>query len=137
MTTSATRQEQRVVTQEVRATSTVLANDSQVKFTYNLIGNETRNQFIHGRVLFTDKVLLFWTSEMNSLLNESKYLWLIQINHQPYATIFQFIILTFIYSLTRIGRFPAHHQELDCSGGLWFYLRIVVTVMLCSWSGRL
>ncbi|XP_021914111.1 protein 4.1 homolog isoform X4 [Zootermopsis nevadensis] len=30
MTTSATRQEQRVVTQEVRATSTVLANDSQV-----------------------------------------------------------------------------------------------------------
>lgn len=29
MTTSATRQEQRVVTQEVRATSTVLANDSQ------------------------------------------------------------------------------------------------------------
>jgi len=76
MTTSATRQEQRVVTQEVRATSTVLANDPQVKLTYNLIGNETRNQFIHGRVLFTDKVLLFWTSEMNSLLNESRYLWI-------------------------------------------------------------
>ena len=33
--------------------------------------------------------------------------------------------------------FPAHHQELnDCSGSLWFYLRIVVIVMLCSWSGR-
>ena len=32
MTTSGTRQEQRVVTQEVRATSTVLANDSQVTF---------------------------------------------------------------------------------------------------------
>jgi hypothetical protein len=31
----------------------------------------------------------------------------------------------------------AHHQELnDCSGSLWFYLRIVVTVVLCSWSGR-
>ena len=74
MTTSATRQEQRVVTQEVRATSTVLANDSQVKLTYNLIGNETRTQFIHGRVLFTDKVLLFWTSEMNTLLNASRYL---------------------------------------------------------------
>jgi hypothetical protein len=24
----------------------------------------------------------------------------------------------------------------DCSGSLWFYLRIVVTVVLCSWSGR-
>ena len=36
----------------------------------------------------------------------------IQINHQPDATIFQFIILTFIYSSTCFGRFPAHHQEL-------------------------
>jgi hypothetical protein len=35
-----------------------------------------------------------------------------QINHQPDATNFQFIILTFIYSSTRFGRFPAHHQEL-------------------------
>ena len=33
--------------------------------------------------------------------------------------------------------FPAHHKELnDCSGSLWFYLSIVVTVVLCSWSGR-
>jgi hypothetical protein len=61
----------------------------------------------------------------------------IQINHQPDALIFQFIILTFIYSSTCFGRFPAHHQELnDRSGSLWFYLRIVVTVVLCSWSGR-
>jgi hypothetical protein len=61
----------------------------------------------------------------------------IQINHQPDATIFQFIILTFVYSSTCFGRFPAYHQELsDCSGSLWFYLRIVVTVVLCSWSGQ-
>jgi hypothetical protein len=34
------------------------------------------------------------------------------------------------------GVFPLHHQELnDCSGSLWFYLLIVVTVVLCSWSG--
>ena len=60
----------------------------------------------------------------------------IQIDHQPDATVFQFVILTFIYSSTSFGPFPAHHQELnDCSGSLWFYLRIVVTVMLCSWSG--
>ena len=58
-------------------------------------------------------------------------------NHQPDATIFHFIILTFIYSLTCFGRFPAHHRELnDCSGSLWFYLRIVVIALLCSWSGR-
>jgi hypothetical protein len=57
----------------------------------------------------------------------------IQINHQPNATIFYFIILTFVYSSTSFGRFPAHHQELnDYSGSLWFYLRIVVTVVLCS-----
>jgi len=61
----------------------------------------------------------------------------IQINHQPDGIIFQFIILMFVYSSTRFGRFPAHHQELnDCSGSPWFYLRIVVIVVLCSWSGR-
>jgi hypothetical protein len=50
---------------------------------------------------------------------------------------FLFIILTFVYSSTCFGRFPAHHQELnDCGGSLWFYLRIVVKVVLCSWSGR-
>jgi hypothetical protein len=36
----------------------------------------------------------------------------IQINHQPDATIFKFIILTFVYSSTCLGRFPVHHQEL-------------------------
>jgi len=61
----------------------------------------------------------------------------IQINHQPDATIFQFIILTFIYSSTCFGRSPARHQKLnDCSGSLWFYPRIVVIVVLCSWSGQ-
>ena len=61
----------------------------------------------------------------------------IQIDHETDATNFQFIILTFIYSSTCFGRSPAHHQNLnDCSSNLWFYLRIVVTVVLCSWSGR-
>jgi len=50
---------------------------------------------------------------------------------------FSLFILTFIYSSTCFGRFPGHHQELNnCSSNLWFYLRIVVTVVLCSWSGR-
>jgi hypothetical protein len=61
-----------------------------------------------------------------------------QINHQPDVTFFQFIILMFIYSSTCFRRFAAHHQELnDCSGSLWFYLRIVVTVVLFSWSADL
>jgi hypothetical protein len=61
----------------------------------------------------------------------------IQINHQQDATISQFIILTFIYSSTCFRSSPTHHQELnDCSSSLWFYLRIVVTVVLCSWLGQ-
>jgi hypothetical protein len=61
----------------------------------------------------------------------------IQINHQPDATVFQFIILTFVYSSTCFGCFLAHHHELnDCSGSFWFCLRIVVTVVLCSGTGR-
>ena len=43
----------------------------------------------------------------------------IQINHQPDAKFFQFIIQTSVYSSTCFGRFPAPHQELnDCSGSL-------------------
>ena len=50
---------------------------------------------------------------------------------------FMFVVLTFIYSSTCFGRFPAHHLELNaCSGSLWFYLHIVVMVVLYSWSGR-
>jgi len=61
----------------------------------------------------------------------------IQIDHQPDVKIFQFIILKFIYSSTCFGCCRAHLQELsDCNGSLWFYLRIVVTVVLCSLSGR-
>jgi cytochrome c-type biogenesis protein CcmH/NrfF len=57
------------------------------------------------------------------------------MNHQPDATVFQFIILTFIYSSACFGHFPTYQQELnDCSGSLWFYPRIVVIVVLCSWS---
>jgi hypothetical protein len=60
----------------------------------------------------------------------------IQINHQPDATVFQFITLTFVYTSACLRRFPAHHQELnDYSGSHWSYLRIVVIVVLCSWSG--
>jgi hypothetical protein len=48
-----------------------------------------------------------------------------------------FIILTFLYSSTCFGRLPAHQQELNnCIGSLWFYHRIVLPAVLCSWSGR-
>jgi hypothetical protein len=62
----------------------------------------------------------------------------VQINYEPDAKIFQFIIQMFIYGSVCFRLFPAHHQELnDCSGSLWFYLLIVVTVVLCSWpAGR-
>jgi hypothetical protein len=62
---------------------------------------------------------------------------LIKINHQPDAPVFSVYYPDFCLQLRIFGRFPAHHQELNnCSGSLWFYLRIVVTVVLCSWSGR-
>jgi hypothetical protein len=42
----------------------------------------------------------------------------------------QFIILTFIYSSTCFGRPHVHHQELNCSSSLCFYLQNVVVVVL-------
>ena len=87
---------------------------------------------VHCDVVPTFKLLSSRFKVCNSLRHRT-----IQINHQPDATIFQFIILTFIYSSTCFGRSPAHHQELnDWSSSLWFYLRIVVIAVLCSWSGR-
>ena len=42
------------------------------------------------------------------------------------------------YGSTCFGCSPARHRELnDCSRSLWFYLRIVVIAVPCSWSGRL
>jgi len=56
---------------------------------------------------------------------------MIQINHQPDAKIFQFIILTFIYSSTCFGRSHAHYQELNnCRSSLWFYRWSVVVAVL-------
>jgi hypothetical protein len=61
----------------------------------------------------------------------------IQIDNQPDAKMFHFIILTFIYSSTSFGCSPAHHQELnDCNSILWFKFRIVVIAVLCWWSGQ-
>jgi hypothetical protein len=59
----------------------------------------------------------------------------IQINHQPDATIFSVYYPDICLQLNMFRAFPARHQELnDCSGSLWFYLRTVVAVMLCSWQ---
>ena len=72
------------------------------------------NQFFRGGGGL--KLIIFQTS--------AEFQIIIQINHQPDATIFQFIIQTFIQSSTCFGRFLAHHQEFnDCSSSLWFYLR--------------
>ena len=80
---------------------------------------------------------LHFTSKFKFKICKSVHLRTFQINHQPDATVFQFFILTFIYSSTCFGRFPSHHQEFnDCSGSLWFYLPIMVIVVLCSCSGR-
>ena len=55
----------------------------------------------------------------------------IQINQQLDATISQVYYLTFMYSSTCFGRPHAHHQELNCSSGLWFYRwSVVVKVLL-------
>jgi hypothetical protein len=97
-------------------------------------------RLFHNATFFVSGIIhILHTGCLNVKFKVCKFVYYrtIQINHQPNATIFQFIILTFVYSSTCFGRFPAHHQELnDCSGSIWFYHRIVVTVVLCSWSGR-
>jgi len=61
----------------------------------------------------------------------------IQINHQPDATIFQFFYPD-VY--LQLNMFRAFSRPLSGARWLqrqpWLYLRIVVTVLLCSWWGR-
>jgi hypothetical protein len=90
----------------------------------------------HNATFFFSCIIHILQDVLKCKVWKSVYHRTIQINHPPDAKIFQFIILMFVYSSTCFGRFPAHHQELtDCSGSLWFYIRIVVTVVLCLWLG--
>jgi len=71
------------------------------------------------RSFSSDGIKLLNTDVNTSLTFGTGVLHLIQINHQPDETVFQFIILTSVYSSTCFGRFLAHHQEInDCSGSL-------------------
>ena len=80
--------------------------------------------FVTFPVLFVCICVLYYCHQVTTQLQLNIYY---VINQQPDATVFQFIILTFVYGSTGFGRFLAHHQELnDCSGSLWFYFRIVV-----------
>jgi len=60
----------------------------------------------------------------------------IQIDHQPHATIFQFIILTFIYSSTCFGRSPAHHQELNDCSCLTYTAAVYAVLSSWLWTER-
>jgi hypothetical protein len=62
----------------------------------------------------------------------------IQINHQPDATIFQFIILT-LFTAQHVSGVspPIINSSMTAVAAFGFYLRIVVIVVLCSWLGRL
>jgi hypothetical protein len=70
-------------------------------------------------VLFTFYIQLVSNLNAKFKVCKSVHHRTIQINHQPGATVFQFIFLTFVYSTTGFGHFPAHHQKLnDCSDSL-------------------
>jgi hypothetical protein len=60
-------------------------------------------------LLGTTSLRKAFMSDISCLTFGTGVLHLIQINHQPDATIFHFIIMTFVYSSTCFGQFPAHH----------------------------
>jgi hypothetical protein len=89
-------------------------------------GAATRLWVVRGSILGRDNkiyILTFWHRSFTFNSNKSPT----QCNNFSvyYPDVFK--------SSTCFERFPAHHQEPNyCSGSLWFYLRIVVTVVLCS-----
>jgi hypothetical protein len=88
-------------------------------------------------------VHVFFTFYIQNVLNvkfkvcKSVHHRTIQINHQPDATVFSVYYPDVCLQLNMFRAFSrpsSGAQWLQCS--LWFYLRIMVTVVLCSWSGR-
>jgi hypothetical protein len=81
-----------------------------------------RRSLVHG---FT--ILTFWHQSFPFNSNKS----------QTWRNNFLVYYPDVCLQLNMFRAFSAHHQELnDWSGSLWFYLRIVVIVVLCSWSDR-
>jgi hypothetical protein len=79
----------------------------------------------------TDFILLYKFKVCKSVHHHT-----IQINNQLDATVFQFIILTFIYSSACSRRPHAPHRKLNnCSSSLWFYRWSVVTAVLLVMVG--
>jgi hypothetical protein len=86
---------------------------------YRKHGNKT-SVVVEGKFFDRLTELSFKNSNPHSWITVITYtLVTCDIDHRPDATIFQFIILTSIYSSICCGRSPAHHQELnDCSSSL-------------------
>jgi uncharacterized membrane protein YozB (DUF420 family) len=119
-------------------TSSILANVSPKKWTFWNVNTNDLYLIYCFRHSLTKESGKHWKQTVDdSGKTLKKWTWTsVQINHQPDATIFQFIILTFIYSSTCFERSHAHHQEIkNCSSSLWFYLRIVVIAVLLFMIG--
>jgi hypothetical protein len=103
----------------------------------------TQTAQTHSKTPFFEQCCLFWTRtprEKHCQISPcTKTIWFILTFWQRSFTFNSNKSPTWCnnFSVTCFGHFPAHHQELsDRTDSLWFYLRIVVTVVLCSWSGR-
>jgi hypothetical protein len=92
---------------------------------FQLVSAPTHNGVADAVAKLT--VLTFWHPSFT--FNSNKSL--------TWCKIFQFIILTFVYSSTCFGRFSSHHQELnDCSWQPLVLPSYRGVAVLCSWSGR-
>jgi len=78
----------------------------------------------------------FINSSLEFKIFKSLYHRTIEINHQPDATVFQFLILMFIYNSKCFGCFPVHHQELmtavAASGFTYFHKRYCIVNLLLT-----
>ena len=88
-------------------------------------------------------IILFWfarpsTNGVVNVLTFRHWSFTFNSNKSPtWCNNFSVYYPDVFYNSTCLGRFPAHHQELnDCSSSLWIYFLIVVADVLCSWSGR-
>ena len=92
------------------AKSTIHNSTQKLEKTSSVLVEHIKHHWQMPKAMTADVSARLYQSNLRFKVCKSVHHRTIQINHQPDAIIFQFIILTFIYSSTCFGRSPAHHQ---------------------------
>jgi len=113
------------------------SNSVSPKFVAAIFSETSRQTYYHTRYNVSDVILFSKVLDVFSLPFWHRSFTFNSNKSPTWCNNFSVYYPDVCLQLKMFRVFSAHHQKLnDCSGSLWFYLRIVVIAVLFSWSGR-